>query len=76
MRQCPLFIDQMGKIMDMRRFLTLEGRLSGTATRTLQKLQNNGNPWGFPEADRGSWLSEMEVPYPGSLGRERRTNST
>ena len=63
--ECPLFIDQMGKIMDMRRFLTLEGRLSGTATRTLQKLQNNGNPWGFPEADRGAWLSEMDVPILG-----------
>ena len=63
--QCPLFIDQMGKIMDMRRFLTLEGKLSGTATRTLQKLQNNGNPWGFPENQRGGWLSEMDVPVLG-----------
>ncbi len=63
--QCPLFIDQMGKIVDMRRFLTLEGKLSGTATRTLQKLQNNGNPWGFPENQRGGWLSEMDVPVLG-----------
>lgn len=63
--QCPLFIDQMAKIVDMRRFLTLEGKLSGTATRTLQKLQNNGNPWGFPENQRGGWLSEMDVPVLG-----------
>ena len=45
--------------------MAFEGRLSGTATRTLQKLQNNGNPWGFPEADRGAWLSDMEVPILG-----------
>ena len=46
------FIDQMGKIMEMRRFLTLEGRLTGSAVKTLQKLQTQGNPWGFSGSDR------------------------
>lgn len=58
--QCPLFIDQMGKIMEMRRFLTLEGRLTGPAGKTLQKLQQQGNPWGFGEAERAKWVSEVE----------------
>ncbi|MEW6145123.1 MAG: (Fe-S)-binding protein [Thermodesulfobacteriota bacterium] len=58
--QCPLFIDQMGKIMEMRRFLTLEGRLTGTAVKTLQKLQTQGNPWGFSEGDRAKWISGYE----------------
>ncbi len=58
--QCPLFIDQMGKIMEMRRFLTLEGRLTGPAGKTLQKLQQQGNPWGFSESDRAKWVSEVE----------------
>ena len=58
--QCPLFIDQMGKIVEMRRYLTMEGKLSGTAVRTLQKLQSHGNPWGFEPSERGSWLSELE----------------
>lgn len=69
--QCPLFIDQMGKIIDMRKYLTLEGKLTGTATRTLQKLQNYGNPWGFDQKDRASWLSEFEdVPV---LGKDSET---
>lgn len=63
--QCPLFIDQMGKIMDMRRYLTLEGKLSGSAMRTLQKLQSHGNPWGFDPNDRGNWLTDMGVPVLG-----------
>lgn len=64
--QCPLFIDQMGKIIDMRKYLTLEGKLTGTATRTLQKLQNYGNPWGFDQKDRAKWVTEMEnVPVLG-----------
>ncbi len=58
--QCPLFIDQMGKIMEMRRYLTLEGRLTGPAGKTLQKLQTQGNPWGFSEGDRAKWLSGMD----------------
>jgi Fe-S oxidoreductase/nitrate reductase gamma subunit len=58
--QCPLFIDQMGKIMEMRRFLTLEGRLTGSAAKTLQKLQTQGNPWGFSEGDRAKWISGYE----------------
>jgi Fe-S oxidoreductase len=58
--QCPLFIDQMGKIMEMRRFLTLEGRLTGPAGKTLQKLQQQGNPWGFSESDRAKWVSGVE----------------
>lgn len=63
--QCPLFIDQMGKIMDMRRYLTLEGKLSGSAMRTLQKLQSHGNPWGFDPDDRGNWLTDMGVSVLG-----------
>lgn len=58
--QCPLFIDQMGKIIEMRRFLTMEGKLSGTAVRTLQKLESHGNPWGFDPEERASWLGELE----------------
>ncbi|MEM4658601.1 MAG: (Fe-S)-binding protein [Candidatus Methanosuratincola sp.] len=58
--QCPLFIDQMGKIVEMRRYLTMQGKLSGTAVRTLQKLQSHGNPWGFEPAERASWVAEFE----------------
>ncbi len=58
--QCPLFIDQMGKIMEMRRYLTLEGRITGSAMKTLQALQTHGNPWGFSESDRAKWLADVE----------------
>jgi len=69
--QCPLFIDQMGKIMEMRRFLTLEGRLTGSAVKTLQKLQTQGNPWGFSGSDRAAWLAGYEgVNIIGDEGNE------
>ena len=63
---CPLLIDQMGKILDMRRYLTMEGKLTGSAVRTLQKLQSHGNPWGFESTDRTPWAKEEEVPVLGN----------
>ena len=66
--QCPLLIDQMGKILEMRRFLTMEGSLTGTAVRTLQKLQSHGNPWGFETNERSPWAKEEEVPVLGNGG--------
>lgn len=72
--QCPLFIDQMGKIMEMRRFLTLEGKLKGPAVKTLQALQTQGNPWGFSESDRAKWLSKVDdVNVIGENGIEDAT---
>ena len=65
---CPLFIDQMGKIVEMRRFLTMEGKMKGTAVRTLQKLGSHGNPWGFDPKDRAPWTKEEEVPVLGNGG--------
>ncbi|HEX3035877.1 MAG TPA: heterodisulfide reductase-related iron-sulfur binding cluster [Thermodesulfobacteriota bacterium] len=58
--QCPLLIDQMGKIVVMRQYLTLQGKLSGTAVKTLQKLQTQGNPWGFPSDDRAKWVANFD----------------
>ena len=57
----------MGKILEMRRFLTMEGQLTGTAVRTLQKLGSHGNPWGFESSDRTPWAKkEKEVPVLGN----------
>ena len=69
--QCPLLIDQMGKILEMRRFLTMEGQLTGTAVRTLQKLQSHGNPWGFETSDRSPWAKEEEVHVLGNGGGDK-----
>jgi len=64
--QCPLLIDQMGKILEMRRYLTMEGKLTGAPVRTLQKLQSYGNPWGFESSDRAPWAKKEGVPVLGN----------
>jgi Fe-S oxidoreductase len=66
--QCPLLIDQMGKILEMRRYLTMEGKLTGPSVRTLQKLQSYGNPWGFEASDRAPWAKAEGTPVLGNGG--------
>lgn len=56
---CPVTIDPLSIIMDMRRFLVMEkssapAELNGMFT----KIENNGAPWQFSPADRLNWKEE------------------
>ncbi len=59
---CPVRIDPLTMIFDMRRNLVGESALSGTAATTLRRMQSSGNPWGFPATERMNWASELHVP--------------
>ena len=59
---CPLGVDPLGMIGDMRRYLVGEAELRGTAAISLQKLQRSGNPWGLAAADRTAWTDGLDVP--------------
>ena len=53
---CPVNIDPLSIIIDMRRFLVMEeskvpSELAGMFTR----IENNGAPWQFAQADRARW---------------------
>jgi heterodisulfide reductase subunit C/nitrate reductase gamma subunit len=62
---CPVRIDQLTLILDMRRHLVGEGGLSGTAATALRRVQSAGNPWGLPAAERGDWMNALN-PQTGS----------
>ena len=59
---CPLAVDPVRLIVDMRRFLIGEGGLSGPPAAALQKMQRSGNPWGLAKQDRFDWAEGLEVP--------------
>lgn len=60
--QCPIFVEVIPKIVEMRRYLVLmESRMPTEAGRTLRNLQNNGNPWGLARTARADWLQKVEV---------------
>ncbi|MCO5050957.1 MAG: heterodisulfide reductase-related iron-sulfur binding cluster [Verrucomicrobiae bacterium] len=59
---CPVRIDQLSLLTDMRRNRVGEGALSGTAATALRRMQASGNPWGLPPAERGNWAEGLRAP--------------
>jgi Fe-S oxidoreductase len=54
--ECPVFIEHVDKIVDMRRSLVLmEGRLPEQAQLALTNIERAYNPWGVPNETRGEW---------------------
>ncbi|MBX7073229.1 MAG: 4Fe-4S dicluster domain-containing protein [Pirellulales bacterium] len=59
---CPVLIDQMGTIVEMRRHLVGEGQVVGSTQSALRTIAARGNPWGLPPEERAAWANGMEVP--------------
>ena len=59
---CPLGVDPLRMITDLRRNLIAEGKLRGTPATSLQKMQRSGNPWGLPANERMDWAKGLDVP--------------
>lgn len=58
---CPVRVDQLTLILELRRHLASEGGLSGTAATALRRMQSSANPWGLPANERANW-SQQEQP--------------
>ena len=53
---CPVNIDPVGIIMDLRRYLVMEESKTRPALATmLTNVENNGAPWQMAQADRLKW---------------------
>jgi Fe-S oxidoreductase/nitrate reductase gamma subunit len=59
---CPVRIDPLTMITDLRRNLVGESQLSGTAATALRRMQSSGNPWGLPTAERANWAEGLGAP--------------
>lgn len=59
---CPVRIDPLTLITDLRRNRVGEGTLSGTAATALRRMQSSSNPWGLPAADRANWSEGLGAP--------------
>lgn len=57
---CPVNIDPMSIIVDMRRYLVMEeSSASQQINAMMTNVENNGAPWAYPQADRGNWVNEI-----------------
>ena len=65
MEECPVLIEHVPTITDMRRYLVLsEGKPPVQASDSLEKTMNHGNPWGFQQNDRIKWAEEKGIKLP------------
>lgn len=56
---CPVNIDPLSIITDMRRFLVMEQSAAPTELNGMfTKIENNGAPWQFSPTDRMKWTEE------------------
>jgi Fe-S oxidoreductase/nitrate reductase gamma subunit len=58
---CPVNIEILDKILDMRRYLSLmESNFPTELGNAYRSMENSGNPWGMSQADRGDWAEKFE----------------
>ncbi|MBF6600540.1 MAG: (Fe-S)-binding protein [Dehalococcoidia bacterium] len=61
--QCPVFIEHVPALQDMRRFLTMnEANMPETAAQTLMQIEQRGHPWRGTPFSRTSWMEGLDVP--------------
>ncbi|MFQ5641210.1 MAG: (Fe-S)-binding protein, partial [bacterium] len=60
---CPVFIEHVDTLQDMRRHLTMDlAQVSPEVAKTLENMENIGNPWGLPQQNRTKWCEDLDVP--------------
>ena len=66
---CPVNIEILDKILDMRRYLTLmESDFPSELGTAFRGMENQGNPWGMSQGERADWAKdfpEVQVVDPG-----------
>ena len=61
-QECPVAIDQLDIINEMRRNLVLsEGRFPAEIQPAFESMERNGSPWAFDPADRAEWAEGLRI---------------
>lgn len=58
-QECPLGIEYIDKMVDMRRGMIEEGNVPQSLQKALGALEKRGNPWGLMEKKRADWTNEL-----------------
>ncbi|MFA6223559.1 MAG: (Fe-S)-binding protein [Desulfomonilaceae bacterium] len=57
--ECPIFIEYIDKIVDMRRHLVDRGEIPPTLQKPLQQIKKKGNAYGAMKSKRAAWTKDM-----------------
>jgi Fe-S oxidoreductase len=59
---CPVNIEILDKILDMRRYLSLmESNFPAELGNAYRAMENQGNPWGMDQGTRADWAKDLDV---------------
>jgi len=57
---CPVNIEILDKILDMRRYLTLmESDFPSELGQAFRAMENSSNPWAMSQSERGDWAEDV-----------------
>lgn len=71
MEECPVMIEHVGSIVDMRRYLVLnESRFPSELAPAYKNLENNYTVWAFNWRDRAKWAEGYDVPIASNVRDE------
>ncbi len=60
--ECPVLIEHVDAIVDMRRYLVIEGRMDNELQGALENLGRYGNSFGQSERMRARWTQPIQPP--------------
>lgn len=58
--ECPLLVEYIDKIVDLRRGMVDDGRVPQSLQKPLKALESRGNPYGKMEKKRAEWTNAKE----------------
>jgi Fe-S oxidoreductase len=69
---CPLMIEPMEVIVNLRRALVHEGQLGEGLGHTFEQITTSGNAAGLPRQNRTAWMRELERPIADARSKRVR----
>jgi Fe-S oxidoreductase len=75
-QECPIGIEYIDKIVDLRRGMVDEGMVPQSLQKPLRALEKRGNPWGKMEKKRADWTNDLpEECTVKILGKKEKANT-
>ena len=68
MEVCPVFIEQMPKLIQLRRYLVeMKAHFPEELLNLFENMEQRSNPWGIAPTERTKWCSQLNVkPFDAS----------
>ncbi len=73
---CPLMIEYIDKIVDLRRSMVDEGMVPQSLQKPLRALEKRGNPYGKLEKKRAAWTKDLPEESKIKILKKKETADT